>query len=114
MFNNLKLLREENGWSQEKLGELIGRCQQSIANYEKGKTVPDFDTLVLLSEIYDASFDFMLDRTCVRRKTTYIEPEVLSDEEREILMYYRRLARPYRDVVMSSARQLFKATKEFF
>lgn len=42
---NVKAFREQRGWSQEKLGEVVGRSFQSISHIETGKTLPPLTTL---------------------------------------------------------------------
>ena len=57
---NLKLLRKEKGYSQRKLGELIGFCNQTISFWESGCREPDLDTLVKISTFFGVSIDFLL------------------------------------------------------
>ena len=46
----LKELRLEKGLSQQKLGEILGFCNQTISFWENGSREPDLDTLILLSQ----------------------------------------------------------------
>ncbi len=51
--NNLKQLRVERGYSQQKLAELVGlKCQNRLSRWEKGVAVPSLQNLVRLSQIY--------------------------------------------------------------
>lgn len=43
--NRLKTLREQRGYSQEKLAKLIGVSRSTLSNYEKDKTSPKMDVL---------------------------------------------------------------------
>jgi len=57
----LKALREEKGYKQGKLAELLGKSDvQSISKWENGKNVPEFETLCRLREIFNVSFDYLL------------------------------------------------------
>lgn len=48
---NLKNLRKENGWTQQELADKLFVTRQAISNWELGKTEPDADMLIKISEI---------------------------------------------------------------
>ena len=56
----LKELRLELGLSQRKLGELLQVCNQTVSFWETGSREPDLDTLVLISNFFDVSVDYLL------------------------------------------------------
>ena len=47
-FNNLKLFRKQNGFTQEEVAEKLNVSRQAVAKWESGETVPD--KAVLLAE----------------------------------------------------------------
>ena len=53
----LKTLREERGWTQEKLGQLLRKSPQTISSYELGRQSPPADVLISLSSIFHISID---------------------------------------------------------
>ena len=55
----LKQLREENGFSQNKLAKLIGVPQSSVNRYETGFTNPTPETLLWYADYFDVSMDFL-------------------------------------------------------
>ena len=57
----LKELRIAKGLSQQKLGELLGFCNQTISFWESGSREPDLDTLVEISHFFDVSFEELLE-----------------------------------------------------
>lgn len=59
----LKLLREERGLSQDKLGKEIGVSRYAIYTYEKGKAFPTVEGLVMLADHFDVTTDYLLGRT---------------------------------------------------
>lgn len=59
----LKLLREEHGLSQDKLGKEIGVSRYAIYTYEKGKASPTVEGLVMLADHFDVTTDYLLGRT---------------------------------------------------
>ena len=59
----LRQLREENGFSQNKLAKLIGVPQSSVNRYETGFTNPAPETLLWYADYFDVSMDFIFGRT---------------------------------------------------
>ena len=57
----LKELRIEKGFSQQKLGEILGFCNQTISFWENGSREPDLDTLVMIAHYFDIPFDELLE-----------------------------------------------------
>ncbi len=53
-------LRKKTGLSQEEFGEKLGLSRQSISKWETGEAIPDVDNLILLSQKYDVSIDYIL------------------------------------------------------
>lgn len=56
----LKANRERLGFSQEALAKRIYVSRQTISNWETGKTYPDAQSLLLLSNLFDVSVDELL------------------------------------------------------
>lgn len=48
-------LRIQNGWSQEDLAERVYVTRQAVSRWENGETVPNTETLKLLSKLFDVS-----------------------------------------------------------
>ena len=57
----LKELRVEKGLSQQKLGEVLGFCNQTISFWEMGSREPDLDTLVEIAHFFDVSLEELLE-----------------------------------------------------
>ena len=57
----LKELRIEKGLSQQKLGELLGFCNQTISFWENGCREPDLDTLVQIAQYFEVSIEELLE-----------------------------------------------------
>lgn len=53
----LKKLREKQGWSQQKLAELLNIRQSTVAMWENGTNKPTYATLTVLSDIFGVSLD---------------------------------------------------------
>lgn len=56
----LKELRLEKGLSQQKFGELIGFCNQTISFWESGSREPDLDTLLKIALFFNVSLEDLL------------------------------------------------------
>ena len=56
----LKQLRNENGMTQEQLGEKIGVSNKTISRWETGNYMPPVDCLNMLSDIYHISINEIL------------------------------------------------------
>ena len=55
--NNLRQLRLNSGMTQEQVAEMIGVTRQALSSYESGRTRPDIDMLLRLSEVYGTDID---------------------------------------------------------
>lgn len=61
--NNLRILRKRRGLSQIALQMQTGIEQALLSKYETGKRVPPTETLLILSDFYGVSIDYILMRT---------------------------------------------------
>ena len=53
-------LRTKKGLSQEALAEKVFVTRQAISRWENGETIPNIDTLKLLSQLFDVSINTLL------------------------------------------------------
>ncbi len=53
-------LRNQNGYTQDTLAERLHVTRQAVSRWETGETVPNTDTLKLLSALYDVSINTLL------------------------------------------------------
>lgn len=53
-------LRNKNGLSQEELAEKIYVTRQAVSRWETGETIPNTETLKLLSKLFDVSINTLL------------------------------------------------------
>ena len=60
LANNLKYYREKAGFTQEQVANELRITRQSISRWENGKSYPDLDNLVLISELYQVSIDHLI------------------------------------------------------
>ena len=57
---NLMMLRNMHGFSQEQIAEKIGISRQAYAKWESGATVPDVEKCRLLAEVYGTTIDSLI------------------------------------------------------
>ena len=53
-------LRRKSGLSQEELAQKVMVTRQAVSRWENGETVPNTDTLKLLSRVFDVSINTLL------------------------------------------------------
>ncbi len=57
---NLVMLRNMHGYSQEEIAEKIGISRQAYAKWESGATVPDIEKCSLLAGVYGTTIDSLV------------------------------------------------------
>lgn len=77
--NRLKILRKENGYTQEDVANKLGLTKSAYGYYEQGKTVPDAHTLSKLANIFDVTTDYLLGRTDNPKLTAKDERSIQKD-----------------------------------
>ena len=60
LAEKIAMLRRKNGWSQEELAHRLNVSRQSVSKWESAASVPDLDKILLLSQIFDVSTDYLL------------------------------------------------------
>ena len=64
MFDErLKSLRKKCGYTQVSLAETLDVSKGTVAMWETGKRTPDFETLIRLSDLFDARTDYILGKS---------------------------------------------------
>ena len=67
VFERLKQLRREKGYTQAEVAQLLGIDRRSYCSYETGVNSINAQTLIKLSKIYGASIDYMLGQSNRRK-----------------------------------------------
>ena len=69
LFEKIRILRKARGLSQEQLGYSLSRVnkdgvsRQTISDWENGNFEPKLDNIRDLAEVFDVSFDALLDES---------------------------------------------------
>ncbi|MBQ8374218.1 MAG: helix-turn-helix transcriptional regulator [Clostridia bacterium] len=59
----LKDLRTERTISQKQLGEIVGMSKMAISHWESGHSEPSIAQLILLSNYFEVSVDYLVGKT---------------------------------------------------
>ena len=55
----LRAMRQERGFTQKQLANLLGVTEQAVSKYERGNSYPDIVMLSGISEVLDCSLDYL-------------------------------------------------------
>lgn len=77
----IRKFREDRGYSQKELAELIGVSNSRVSNWEQGINRPDADILVDLCKTLNVSPSELLD--------VHLKDDELNDMERKVIKAYR-------------------------
>ena len=62
-FSMLKAYRKKNGYTQDEIAEKLGVSRQAVAKWERGESVPDIESVVLLAGIFGVTVDVLIKST---------------------------------------------------
>lgn len=62
-MNNLKEIRKQRGWGITKTAIISNLTDSTITAYENGYKIPSLTSLISLSNVFNCSCDYLLDRT---------------------------------------------------
>ena len=71
--------RKKNGWSQEELADKLGVSRQSVSKWESAQAIPDMKKILMLSEVFQVSTDYLL-----KDEITEIVPAEIIPVENEL------------------------------
>ena len=60
LADRIQQLRKSKGISQEELADRIGVSRQAVSKWESGQTSPDLEKIVLLSDYFEVTTDYLL------------------------------------------------------
>ena len=71
---NLMILRNINGYSQEEIADKIGISRQAYAKWETGATIPDVEKCKRIADVYGVTIDSLMKTTTVDGKDVMPPP----------------------------------------
>ncbi len=60
LADKIQKLRKEHGFSQETFAEKLGVSRQSVSKWESGSALPDTEKIILMSDLFGVSTDYLL------------------------------------------------------
>ena len=97
LADKIIMLRKKNGLSQEELAEKMNVSRQSVSKWEGAQSVPDLNKIIMLSEIFGVSTDYLL-------KDSIEEPDLTPAEDNGV---------PLRSVSMEEANEFLDGNRRF-
>lgn len=59
-YNNLKLFRQQHGFTQEQIAERLSVSRQAVVKWESGLSLPNIDNVIALADLYGVSVDALV------------------------------------------------------
>lgn len=113
-MNRLKQLRDEKKWTQKYLGSLLHVKNAAISKYETGRASLTEETIVKAANLFNVTTDYLLGLSDNREgiakplePITIVQKE-LSEEEKKLITYYKRLDDENKDYIKGRMVDLYK------
>jgi transcriptional regulator with XRE-family HTH domain len=78
--SNIKYLRHKKNLSQQQLADILQAGRSTLAEYERGKTEPNFETLLSLSNFFEVPVDELL-----RKDLSLETSQIIKNKELKVL-----------------------------
>lgn len=95
---NLKVLRQAKGMTQEELANRLNVVRQTISKWEKGLSVPDSDLLIKLADILEVSVSQLLGSTIEIEEKPDVLAEQLARINEQLAIRNTRAKKVYRTI----------------
>ena len=105
MENRIKELRQKHHMSQIRLSIELEVSQEAVSAYENGRCYPAFQTLLKLSEIFNASVDYIMGLTYEN-----VKPVSLTDNENILINTFKKLDEVKKEKAISYIQGLYDST----
>ena len=95
---NLKILRESNGYTQEKMAEFLGISRSAYANYESLDREPPLSLLEEMADFFGVSMSVFFETDVLKVKSRLLvafRAEDLSVEDMKQVADFKRVAMEY-------------------
>lgn len=87
----LRILRNEQGITQQQLADRAGISRSNINTWESGKSLPLPDGLIALADCFGCTVDYLLGRES-EDGMIVLKTDQYSDDEQEFIKLYRQLS----------------------
>ncbi len=93
-------LRKQSGWSQEELADKMNVSRQSVSKWESASSIPDLNKVILLTEIFGVTTDYLL-KDEIEEVHTIVE-----DKEQNIIRISLEEATQYVDTKIEMTKRI--------
>ncbi len=112
MANRIRELRYEKRITQLQLSIDLGVTQETISAYEHNRHLPSLSALMKMSEIFDASMDYIIGLSNVRHIMAQSDNSIDIEQKTTLLNYYRRLGSKNKEKLLAYAQGLSDSESE--
>lgn len=106
---NIKNLREKNGWSQAELASKIGKTRSAISQYEHNETTPRMGVIEDLARVFGVK-----KRNIIEQSVTYAVVSLddgLSEDEKELVRLFRQMPNKGKAALLAGLHEYVKENK---
>ena len=86
----LQILRKDKRLSQEDLAEQLGVSRQAVSKWERGEGYPEIDTVIVISNLFGVTLDYLLKDNDEDVSSTIEEGIVLSTVELDDFLLFKK------------------------
>ncbi|NLM68061.1 MAG: helix-turn-helix transcriptional regulator [Enterococcus sp.] len=97
LANQLQYYRKLQGFSQNDVANKLNLSRQSVSKWENGHTYPDFDNLLLLSELYQVSVDELLQENKKLKKEIYKNNTEIKETKKKLKFINKKINTDIKD-----------------
>lgn len=97
-FNErFRLLREETGFSQQKIADDLDISRSTVGMYELGTREPNFETLEAIADYFNVDMDYLIGKSAIKRRVPSlsdfisVDHPILSKQDQRLLAYFSLL-----------------------
>lgn len=109
----LKKLRKSRGFEAQYIAKLLNVAKSTYSGYENNKSVPNYETLKKLADIFNVSTDYLLGRTDIEN-VAIIEGDEIPKELKDIGVEYLEVSKELKEkgFTPEKIRNLIKVIEE--
>lgn len=93
-------LRKSRAFTQEQLAEELNVSRQSVSKWESGQAIPELETIVELSRIFDVTTDYLIKPSEIDELS--VKTQMLEKQQEQMLIRERRKNRIFRCIMYST------------
>lgn len=105
--SKIRRLRNQRGFSQEYLADILNISQASLSNLESGKTLPDFNLIrslcdifeIEVNELFESKGDIIFQNNEIDKNIAHVEGNVTYEMSEKLIQQYEERISDLKDLV---------------